>query len=82
MLSTRTGNRIFNIVSSIASIVWIRTVVAKGPDFLGFYRLDDLQHVLYDVGIFCGYLVVGGGIYLGFVPKQKQTTPELGAAQK
>ena len=68
------AGRIINIVLGVAVIVSI--LMAKDRDFLGFYRPADSRHVIYDISIFCGYLVCGWMIYRGFVPKQKKTGSE------
>jgi hypothetical protein len=81
MWCSRIGDRIWNIFCGVSIIVGL-ILPFKGPGFLGFYRPADLLHILFNIGILCGYLLSAHSIYRALVPKQKQTNPELAGAHK
>jgi hypothetical protein len=70
------ANRVINI--AIGGAVILSIILDKNPErvFLGFWRPTDTKHIIYDISVFCSYLLCCWMVYRGFAPKRQKTETE------
>jgi hypothetical protein len=77
-MNRSTTNRLLNI--AIGAGVLLSIIFNSNPDrvLLGFWLPDNRTHIIYDISVFCAYLLCGWQIYRGFVPKTPKTKTDSG----